>query len=122
MIYTKYKRRIYTKYTELAKGNFLSSGALDIEDKDIRLVVEYRNGNVSFLVSTIYYEGRSINYLTPVTFLKNIDFNIAKNNIERIKSMMVSVVNNKMSLKDFLNEVPQFKMHINDDGKLSSSF
>ena len=109
MIYTKYKRRIYTKYTELAKGNFLSSGALDIEDKDIRLVVEYRNGNVSFLVSTIYYEGRSINYLNPVTFLKNIDSNIAKNIIERIKSMMISVGNNKMSLKDFLNEVPQFK-------------
>ena len=108
------------KYTELAKGNFLSSGELDIEDKDIRLVVEYRNGNVSFLVSTIYYEGRSINYLNPVTFLKNINFNIAKNNIERIKSMMISVGN--MSLKDFLNEVPQFKMHINDDGKLSSSF
>ena len=38
------------KYTELAEGNFLSSGALDIEDKDIRLVVEYRNGNVLFLV------------------------------------------------------------------------
>ena len=53
------------KYTELDKGNFLSSGALDIEDKDVRLVVEYRNDNVLFLVSTIYYEGRSINYLTP---------------------------------------------------------
>jgi hypothetical protein len=108
------------KYTELAEGNFMSSGALDIEDKDIRLVVEYRNGNILFLVSTIYYEGRSINYLTPATFLKNIDSDIAKNNIERIKSMMISVGNDKMSLKDFLKEVPQFKLYINDDGNISS--
>ena len=108
------------KYIELAEtGTILNSGSLELENNGIRINVEYRNNTITFWIVNVFC--MTLPFVPyPATIINDVSFDVAKTNIERIKSMMIEVERNTKSLKEFFEDVPEFRLYVNEDGSLSS--